>query len=149
MTRINTRIFLPGLSALVGALWIFVGLTEYGWWANGRATSGFFPTLVGALLIIVSVLAITSEVKEKAPVFMTAHIYPLLAAVSVVVVALLIGFFPALTLYVLGWLKLYEKFTWKFSLLVTLVTIAAMYGIFAMWLRVPFPLGAIVEMVIN
>jgi putative tricarboxylic transport membrane protein len=66
--------------------------------------------------------------------------------VSVVVLALLIGFFPALTLYVFGWIKWYEKYSWRLTILITVITIGAMYGIFAMWLRVPFPEGAVVEM---
>ena len=146
MTRINNRVVFPVITALIGLLWIYVGLTYHGWYSEGRAASGFFPTIVGALLAFVSVLAVVSEAKVDPPDFWKSHVHPLLAAVSVVVLALLIGFFPALTLYVFGWIKWYEKYPWRLTILITVITIAAMYGIFAMWLRVPFPEGAIVEM---
>lgn len=149
MTRINSRIVLPIVTAAVGVLWIYVGLTYHGWYIEERPASGFFPSIVGVLLTFVSVLAVIKEMREDPPEFWVSHIHPLLAAVSVVVFALLIGFFPALTAYVFAWLKWYEKYSWKFSVATTAVTIAAVYGIFSMWLRVPFPVGWIIEMVQN
>lgn len=147
MTRINSRVILPSMTTAVGVLWIFVGLTYHGWYVNDKPGSGFFPTIVGVLLVVMSIMAIVSESKEEPPEFLKSHLHPLLAAVAVVLLALLIGFFLALTLYVFGWLKVYEKYSWKISVTTTTITIAVVYGIFAMWLRVLFPAGLILEMV--
>ena len=149
MRSFNSRILLPIVTTIIGVGWVYIGLRYHGWWIEGRAASGFFPTLVGGLLAAVSVMALISELKEEPPEFWVSHLHPLLAAVAVVVAALLIGFFPALTLYVFGWLKLYEKYSWRLSLGVTAVTTAGMYGIFSMWLRVPFPQGAILDLVLG
>jgi hypothetical protein len=147
MSRISTRVILPVLTAIVGVLWIYVGLRYHGWYVDEKPGSGFFPTIIGGLLAFVSVLAVNGEFREDPPEFLKSHLHPLLAAVAVVLLALLIGFFPALTLYVFGWLKFYEKYSWKTSVVTTTITIAVVYGIFAMWLRVPFPVGWILEMV--
>lgn len=149
MKGFNSRLLLPIVTAIIGLAWVYIGLRYHGWWIEGRAASGFFPSLVGGLLALLSVMAIISELKEEPPKFFLFHVHPVLAAVLVVVTALLIGFFPALALYVLGWLKLYEKYGWRFSLSVTAVTTAGMYGIFYMWLRVPFPQGAILDLVLG
>lgn len=145
MQRINNRVILPFLTALLGGVWIFVGLSQYGWYTDGKPASGFFPTITGTLLVLMSILAIISESKLETPKFWKFHLYPVITAVAVVLLALLIGFFPALTIYVFGWLKWYEKYNMKTSVLTTVLTIAGMYGIFAMWLRVPFPAGIILE----
>ena len=147
--HLNTRVVLPALTGVIGILWIYVGLVHHGWWVEGRPGSGFFPSLAGGILLFVSILAVLSERREEPPMFMVSHVYPVAAAVAVVLLALLIGFFPALTLYVLGWVKFYERYRWPFSLAVTAVTIGAMYGIFSIWLRVPFPDGALFAMVVS
>lgn len=149
MARINSRVILPAVTGAVGALWVIAGLVNYGWWTDGRPTSGFFPVLVGGVLLLVSVFAVIREVRLTPPSYNLYDLYPLLAAVAVVLLALLIGFFPALTLYVLLWLKVFEKYRWLFSVLTTAVTAGAMYAIFALWLRVPFPQGLILDMVLR
>lgn len=144
---VNSRVVLPAASACIGILWVVVGLTKYGWYVDEKPASGFFPILIGGLLALIGFLAVLSERKQSAPSFISAYIHPLLAAVSVVIFALAIGFFPALTLYVFGWLRWYEKYSLRFSLVVTAITIALMYGIFSMWLRVPFPAGQLIEII--
>jgi hypothetical protein len=148
MKQISSRTILPVLTAALGILWTIVGFTQYGWFEAGRPLPGFFPIIVGVLTAGVSILAVLRERKASPPQFLLTHLYPLLAAVGVVLLAMLIGFFPALTLYVFGWLKGYEKYSWKFSVLSTAVTIGGVYGIFALWLKVPFPMGSLVMLVL-
>ena len=147
MRRVHSRVVFPVLTGLLGALWIFIGLTYHGWWTEGRPQSGFFPALIGAILLLVSVLAVINELQEEKPTFLFSHIYPVAAALGMVVFAQLLGFFPALMLFVFGWLKLYEKYGIVFSVTTTVVTAAAMYGIFYMWLRVPFPTGLLLKLI--
>ena len=147
MTRINTRIIAPILTIALGALWIGIGIVDTGIWVDGRPTSGFFPSLAGALLVFVSVLAIRDELATDSPEFFGMHLYPVIAAVSVVLLALVIGFFPALALYAFLWLWKYEAYSLRFSLMVSAISIGAVYGIFRLWLRVPFPQGLIQRLV--
>ena len=146
---INSRVVFPAASVCLGILWVVVGLSSYGWYVDEKPASGFFPVLIGGLLIPIGILAIVSERTQAPPAFISSYIHPLLAAVSVVFFALVIGFFPALSIYVFGWLRWYEKYSIRFSLIVTAITIASMYGIFSMWLRVPFPIGQLFEMILN
>jgi len=74
-------------------------------------------------------------------------IYPLLAVVGVIFASMLIGFFPAMFLYLFFWLKLYEKYSLLFSSLTSVFTTGIMYGIFVMWLRVLFPSGYLYRLI--
>lgn len=143
----NSRMILPSVTAVLGAVWVYTGLTFHGWWVDGRAQGGFFPSIVGGVLVFVSILAIINERRADPPEFWVSHVHPLLATIALVGMAMLIGFFPALLVYVLAWLHWYEKYSWLFSLTVTVVTVGLMYGVFAMWLRVPFPEGVILQLI--
>lgn len=149
MTRINTRIIALVLAIALGALWIGIGIVDLGIWVDGRPTGGFFPFLAGVLLILVSVLAIQGELATDPPEFFGMHLYPVIAAVSVVLLALIIGFFPALALYAFLWLWKYEAYPLRFSFVVSAISIGAVYGIFRLWLRVPFPQGMIQNLVLG
>ncbi len=141
MKQFNSRAVFPLLTLLVGVLWFVLGIVQYGYWHDGRALSGFFPTLIGGGLAGISFLAFMAELKEGKPSFMMAYLHPVLAALGMVIMALLVGFFPALAIYLFTWLKWYEKYSVKVSAVTTVVTTAAVYGIFYMWLRVAFPHG--------
>lgn len=149
MTRVNTRILVPLVTGALGVLWLVVGAVDHGLWIDGRPTGGFFPGVAGVLLAVVSALAISGELKAEPPSFIRTHLYPTIAAVSVVLAAMLIGFFPAMTVYVFLWMRLFERYSLRFSVLVTVLTIAAVYGIFSMWLRVPFPGGLVMQWIVG
>lgn len=141
----NSRLVLPAVTTSVGGMWVIIGLTKYEWYMDGNPGSGFFPTIAGALLVLMSIIAMLGERKEKPPAYHLYFAYPVIAAVGVVLLAMLIGFFPAMTIYVFGWLFWFEKYSLKLSLVSTVGTVGALYGIFAVWLRVPFPAGKLLE----
>ena len=141
MKQFNSRAVFPILTLLVGAVWFFLGITQYGYWSEGRAMSGFFPTIIGGGLILMSVFAFLAELKAEKPSFILAYLHPVAAALGMVLLAMLIGFFASLALYIFCWLKWYEKYNLRLSLFTSVATTAAMYGIFGMWLKVPFPAG--------
>jgi uncharacterized ion transporter superfamily protein YfcC len=145
MIRLNSRILLPAVLAVLGLFWLVYGLIQYGWWGENGPQSGFFPAIVGAVLCVVGTLAAVGGLKDESPKYFGASFHPLFGAVAVVAAALIIGFFPALGLFVFGWIKLYEKYSWSKSVITSLVTIAIFYGIFSLWLRVPFPEGIILD----
>jgi hypothetical protein len=147
MKKINTRLILPSVTTLLGILWTIVGIAKYGWWSEKGPTSGFFPIIIGALLALLSIFAIFKEKNVAAPVYVLKSIYPLLAVIGVIFAAMLIGFFPAMFLYLFIWLKLYEKYKLLFSSLTSIFTTGTMYGIFVMWLRVPFPTGYLYRLI--
>ncbi len=140
--KLNTRLIIPVLTFAVGVLWVVYGLKNYGWWDQGPG-SGFFPSIIGIILAGISIIALLEGIKMPAPEYVKASWYPFIAAFATVGLAMIIGFFPAMFLFLEGWLKIYEKYSWKKSLPISIITTAALYGIFAMWLMVPFPAGVI------
>lgn len=149
MARINTRLIIPAVSLVVGVAWAVIGVVQFGWWVEGRPISGFFPSLVGIALAAVALIALTGEARGEVPQFFRNHLYPLAAAIAVVLAAMLIGFFPAMTIYVLLWTRLYERYSWRFSILLTVFSIGGVYAIFRLWLRIPFPAGAIFRLIVG
>jgi len=147
MKKFNTRLILPSVTTLLGILWAVIGITTYGWWSDKGPTSGFFPIIIGVLLALLSFFAILKEKKVAAPEYVIKSIYPLLAVVGVIFASMLIGFFPAMFIYLFIWLKLYEKYSLLFSSLTSVSTTGIMYGIFVMWLRVPFPSGYLYRLI--
>ena len=143
--KINSRIVLPAVTLALGVLWVVYGLMEYGWWGDNGPKSGFFPAIVGTLLAVISVFAILGGLKNEKPAYLAASFHPVLGVIAVVLSSFLLGFFPALGLFVLGWIRFYEKYSWKTSLITSVITIAVFYGIFSLWLRVPFPEGIILD----
>ena len=149
MKNINSRIIFPSLTLLAGLVWVVMGLTQYGWWTDNKPGSGFFPSIVGIILFGISILAIVNEKKSEQPEYIRGHLYPLLAAVGIILAAMVIGFFPALVLFLFGWLKWFEKYSLKFALLTSGVTVLSLFGIFVLWLRVPFPMGIIYKALVG
>ncbi len=143
MKKINSRMILPALTFVTGIVWVVLGITKYGWWSDNGPASGFFPSIIGLILSGISILAILDERGKDSPGYFREHIYPLLAATGIIIAAMIIGFFPALMLFVFGWLKWFEKYSLRFSLVTGTITVLSLYGIFVLWLRVPFPAGLI------
>ena len=48
---------------------------------------------------------------------------------------------PACILVSFLWLLLIEKYSWKKALLISVIMFVCVYGIFRLWLNVPFPKG--------
>ncbi|QEN08508.1 tripartite tricarboxylate transporter TctB family protein [Oceanispirochaeta crateris] len=144
--KTNTRIIIPSITFFLGLIWVIYGLNNYGWWEEGPG-SGFFPSIIGILLSGISIIAFLEGRKLSPPEYIKASYLPFIAAIATVGFALIIGFFPSLFLFLQGWLKLIEKYSWKKSLPVSTITTALLYGVFAMWLMVPFPAGLILNMI--
>jgi putative tricarboxylic transport membrane protein len=140
--KTNTRMIIPAITFILGLVWVIYGLTNYGWWDEGPG-SGFFPSIIGILLSGVSIIAFLEGKKIEPPEYIKASYLPFLSAFATVGLAMIIGFFPAMFLFLQGWLKLYEKYSWKKSLPISVITTAILFGVFAMWLMVPFPEGLI------
>ena len=61
----------------------------------------------------------------------------------------LIGLIPSAGLYVIVWLRWYEKFTWKTTLIAFAVIMAIVVGCFVLWLQVPFPRGIVFNAILK
>ncbi|OON93482.1 MAG: hypothetical protein ATN32_08910, partial [Candidatus Epulonipiscium fishelsonii] len=108
---------------------------------NNAPGSGFFPVLLGGALFIISIITLLNDAALIIPKFSKESFLLLAAVISVVIGSFLIGLLPSLFIYLLCWLKLVEKASWK----TTIITIVSMsiivIGVFVMWLGIYFPTG--------
>jgi hypothetical protein len=146
--RIDTRQMLPAIFIIVSCVWIYTGMTQFGFWNPLKGgTPAFIPIIIATVLLIASsVMLLKSFKKEEKPVYTPLCFVLLLLCLAIIGLTKLLGFLPSLLLFVLLWLKLVEKAPWKGTLVVSACLAAIGYGLFQVWLRVPFPKGLLLEL---
>ena len=103
---------------------------------------GFFPSIMAVVMVVTSILAFLQSLdEEKKTEYKKEEILVIMAGVGIFAVTFLIGLLPTLFLYVILWLKIFEKESWKNTILVLMVTAAISIGVFYLWLGVQFPMG--------
>jgi len=148
--RFGVRQLLPLCFMIISAVWIYMGVTMYGFWDALRGgRPGFIPVIVSSCLLFLSILALLQSYKEKKPVFMPLCFIFLLLGFAQIALGELIGLQPAMLLFVLLWLKVIEKAPWKGTLIVLACLSFISFGIFQFWLNVPFPKGILYPMIAN
>ncbi len=128
---------------LVSGYWMQQGVFNYGFWTKDSPGGGFIPTIFGALVLVLSLFVLfrrTGEKDKKVEIELPALI-PVAAAIAGVVLIQVAGITAAVFLFVAAWMKFLSKYSWIKSLLVSAVFSLFIYGVFRMWLSVPFPKG--------
>ncbi len=146
LKKITSQMVIPVITAVIAALFIYFGITKYGFWheLRGGPLPGFFPpTLIGFALLALSFIAFLGSFKEVKTIYPIESWFPALGVIAIMLSTLVIGMIPSLALFVILWLKWYEKYNWKTTLIGLAVIMAIVIGAFVMWLGVPFPKGII------
>ena len=140
----------PLTSIVVGVVWIIYGVVNHGFWdpIKGPVT-GFFAILVSIPLVVISIVCFIQSFKETDSQEPLESWSIMLAAVATIVLTYIIGMIVSLIAFVFFWLKFYEKMSWKTTIINLVVAFAIIYGVFGMWLQVPFPNGIIVDTILN
>lgn len=142
MQRVNAKVIVPIVMALMAIVFICLGLFKYGFWDNVNGPEpGFFPVIIGAILLFTSILALFQARKEKAPTIDKLEVLVIAGCLVIIVLSYVIGLIPSCILYLILWLKLFEKCSWKSTLKVTVIVSALVIGVFLLWLQVPFSWG--------
>ena len=137
---------IPLAMAAMAGVFHWLGLAEYGFWNDSKGPmSGFFPVVIAAALLLASVATFFQSFAEKRPNLPVMNWLPAMGVVLIIGASLLLGMVPSLALYVVLWLRLFEKYDWKTTLITTAVIMAIVIGCFVIWLGVPFPQGLIYE----
>jgi hypothetical protein len=145
-TRLPANRIIPIVTAIVAIVFIYYGLTKYGFWDDLKGPRpGFVPTLISVLLLALSLLSFFSSFKEEAPVFPREGWYCALGMVGIVISTFIIGLVPSVALYMVLWLRFFEKSSWKTTLIALFVILAIVIGVFSMWLGIDFPQGIILD----
>jgi uncharacterized membrane protein len=123
--KIDTRQMLPAIFIIVSCVWIYTGMTQFGFWNPLKGgTPAFIPIIIATVLLIASsVMLLKSFKKEERPVYT-----------------------PLCFFLLLLWLKLVEKAPWKGTLVVSACLAGIGYGLFQFWLKVPFPAGLLFDL---
>jgi hypothetical protein len=139
---------IPIFTSVLALIWIYLGSNAYGFWEDKSGPAGgFFPVIIGCILLLVSVINIISA-GSKTPEFSKDSFLLLGAAVTIFASSLVIGMIPALLAFMLIWLRAYEKQVWKTTLVTTGVMGAIVIGVFVLWLQVSFPKGILYEFIV-
>jgi len=147
--KIDARQLLPAGLIVTSVVWIYKGVTEFGFWNPLRGgTPAFMPICIATVLLITSTIMLFLSYKEVKPTYTRLCFLFLVLCMAIVGLSLLIGFLPASLLFVLLWLRLIEKAPWKGTLIVFASLAAIAYGVFNIWLSVPFPKGLLLKLIL-
>ncbi|MCX7774714.1 MAG: tripartite tricarboxylate transporter TctB family protein [Rectinemataceae bacterium] len=141
---------IPVVSAIIAIVFVWLGLSKYGFWNEQQGPmSGFYPTIIGIGLFLMSIVGFIFSFKDKTPIFPADSWMAVLGALGIIAASFLIGLIPSAGIYVILWLRWYEKLSWKTTLLTFAVIMAIVIGCFVLWLQVPFPRGMILDAIMK
>lgn len=146
MKLLNTRYIIPILTTILGCVWVFLGVTEYGVWSAKGPSGGFFPVFVGGLLMLASFFALIQAKNTKETKYKLISLLPLGACIAIVLISQVFGMLTCILVYLITWLRWFEKYKWKSTLIISGVTMLLIYGVFVKWLQVPFTQGLLLKM---
>lgn len=134
---------------VLSAIWILLGL-QYGFWEGGRPESGFIGVIFGTIVLVFALimglrLLIRKDLKISFQ-FNKSSAIPVLAAVLCVFFIYLFGIVAAVFLFIALWMRFISKYAWKKTIIVSLIFTLFVYGVFRLWLHVPFPTGIVLEL---
>ena len=141
--KFGTKQIIPLLLTGVGVLFAVVGLTQLGFWkAPDGPQPGFFPSIMAVVMILASLASFFMSLKEEEqPEYHRDELMVLAGMAGIIAGSLIIGMIPTLILFVVLWLKLFQKAPWKDTIIVLAVCMAITLGVFWLWLGVQFPWG--------
>ena len=104
---------------------------------------GFFPAIMAIVMFLASIASFFQSLKEEKAARYERDEMMVIAggAGNHSMVPFIIGLLPSCYLFVILWLKVFEKTGWKETLIVLAVCMAISIGVFRMWLGVHFPMG--------
>ena len=147
--KIPTKVIVPVVTCAIGILFASIALGQYGFWDSVamKPTKGFFPGIISIGLIALSVLAFINGLKSPTAEFRLINWYVPLAVLLIIAATYVIGMIPSLLIFVLLWLKVYEKQSWSTTIIAILIVSFIVIGCFRIWLDIQFPIGFIGELI--
>lgn len=140
--RFNSRAMIPIVTAIVAAVFIGVGLKDFGFW-EGQPTAAFFPIIIAVVLLATSLLCLVQVLrgKEDAPIYNRNEFMVILGGGGIIIGCYVIGLILSCLLYLFLWLKFVEHAAWKAIIIIEVFMAALILGVFVFWMQVQFPMG--------
>ena len=141
MLKLNTKKIIPLLFIALGLLFALVGYFQLGFWTDGPGP-GFFPSIMAMVMITAGVATFILSMKEEGQaVYVRDEFLVILAGVGIFVGTFIIGLVPTIIVYLLIWLRVFEKISWKLTAIIMSIALFITIGVFGMWLGIQFPMG--------
>lgn len=143
MKRVRTKQMIPLFMAGFAVVFGWVGVFKLGFWkpAQGPAP-GFFPSIMAVVMFLTSILAFIQSFKEDRTVkYERQELLVIASGAGIILATFLIGLVGSCFLYIILWLKVFEKASWKDTLIILAVVAFIVIGVFGLWLGIQFPLG--------
>ena len=149
VVKIPTKVIVPVVTCAIGILFASIAFGQYGFWDSVamKPTKGFFPGIISIGLIALSVLAFINGLKSPTAEFRLINWYVPLAVLLIIAATYVIGMIPSLLIFVLLWLKVYEKQSWSTTSIALLIVSFIVIGCCRIWLDIQFPIGFIGELI--
>lgn len=147
--KLPTKVILPIVGLLFGAVFFYIGFFDYGFWDSAKLTptKGFFPVIISVALMAISVVALLQGLKDKSKFveFKLHNWFVPAALLFILLVSSLTGFVIAIVIFEILWLRFYERQSWLTTLVALAIVLFLVVGCFQMWLGISFPRGIILE----
>ncbi len=143
MKNFSSKQVLPLILGGIGLLFAYVGFFELKFWSNSEGPMpGFFPTIMAIVMVIFSILSFFQSLKEvEQTKYKKEELLVIAAALGIFLFTFFIGLLPSLIIYVILWLKFFEKESVLNIVKVLAVVLFIAIGVFYCWLGIQFPLG--------
>jgi hypothetical protein len=140
--RLKTKIIIPIVAFVFGAVFSFLGITKYGFYhATKGPLPGFFPSIVGICLMIVSVMTLLQVRSDDDQHSRKENWYPVLGTLAILLGCLVFGMYLSLGIFLFWWVRIYERASWKATIICFVIMGSIVIGVFGCWLNIAFPKG--------
>lgn len=149
--KLPVKMIIPILTAVIGIVFFYIGVFEYGFWdsAASKPTKGFFPVIIATALIALSILSFINGLKSEKLTFSFKNWLVPISVVLIIISSYVIGLVLSIGVFLVLWLKVYEKQSLRVILVALAVTLFIVVGCFQLWLGIDFPQGIILDMILG
>jgi len=134
---------------LVGVVMMIEGYRVGMGWAFDGPKAGYFPFRTGAIICISSVVIFLRTLFGKHPIpklFVSWDrfklvLYVLIPTALYVLATQFIGIYVASAVFIGGFMRAMDKFSWLKIILISVGVSASLFGMFEIWFMVPLPKG--------
>lgn len=143
MKKIGMKQMVPIIFAGIAVIFAYIGITQLGFWHDVDGPQpGFFPTIMAIVMFLTSLLSLVQSLKESGELkFHRDELMVIASGAGIIAATYIIGLLPSCFIYILIWLRVFEKTPWKSTITVAVVIMAIAIGVFQVWLGVQFPMG--------
>ncbi len=128
----------------MGICWAAFGIFKYGFWVNNGPGGGFFSVVAGVGAALFGIYELFFSPVRARPIG-GKSLWPAAAMALAILCIPLLGMVLSMSIFILLWILLVEKKSWKQSILTGVGAGVALYLLFGLWLKVPFPQGLFLE----